>query len=43
MGQYDIEKIDIRGERPETVQKKFKMQDQFQQQLDWLNEIARQG
>lgn len=43
VGQYDMAKIDIRGEKPETVQKKFKLQDQVQQQLDWLNEIARQG
>jgi uncharacterized protein (DUF362 family) len=43
VGQYDMAKIDIRGERPETVQKKFKLQDQVQQQLDWLNDIARQG
>jgi uncharacterized protein (DUF362 family) len=43
VGQYDISKIDIRGEKPEAVAKKFKLQDQVQQQLDWLNEIARQG
>jgi uncharacterized protein (DUF362 family) len=43
VGQYDISKIDIRGEKPETVQRKFKLQDQVQQQLDWLNEIARQA
>jgi uncharacterized protein (DUF362 family) len=43
VGQFDIDKIDIRGEKPETVQRKFKLQDQVQQQLDWLNDIARQG
>jgi uncharacterized protein (DUF362 family) len=43
VGQYDIEKIDIRGERPEAVQHKFKLHDGVQQQLDWLNDIARNG
>ena len=43
IGQFDIEKIDIRGEKPESVQKKFKLQDQVQQQFDWLNDVARQG
>ncbi len=43
VGQFDISKIDIRGERPESVQKKFRLQDSVQQQLDWLNDIARQG
>jgi uncharacterized protein (DUF362 family) len=41
VGQYDISKIDIRGEKPETLARKFKLQDQVQQQLDWLNEIVR--
>ncbi len=43
VGQYDISRIDIRGERPETLARKFKLQDQAQQQLDWLNEISRQA
>jgi len=43
VGQYDIGKIEIRGEKPETVQRKFKLQDDVQQQLDWLNDIVRQG
>jgi uncharacterized protein (DUF362 family) len=43
VGQYDIAKIDIRGEKPETVQRKFKLQDGVQQQLDWLNDIVRPG
>ena len=43
VGQYDLEKIDIRGERPEAVQHKFKLHDGVQQQLDWLNDIVRQG
>ena len=41
VGQYDIEKIDIRGERPETVARKFKLRDNTQEQLDWLNAIVR--
>ena len=43
VGQYDIAKIDIRGEKPETVQRKFKLQADVQQQLDWLSDIVRQG
>jgi uncharacterized protein (DUF362 family) len=43
VGQYDIAKIDIRGEKPEAVQRKFKLQDAVEQQLDWLNDIVRQG
>jgi len=43
VGQYDLEKIDIRGENPEAVQHKFKLHDGVQQQLDWLNDIVRQG
>jgi uncharacterized protein (DUF362 family) len=42
-GQFDIGKIDIRGEKPETVQRKFKLSPSVQQQLDWLNAIVRQG
>jgi len=43
VGQYDIEKIDIRGEKPEAVERKFKLHPQVQQQLDWLNAVVRQG
>jgi uncharacterized protein (DUF362 family) len=43
VGQYDIEKIDIRGERPESVQRKFKLHPSVQQHVDWLNDIARQS
>jgi uncharacterized protein (DUF362 family) len=42
-GQYDIAKIDIRGEKPEAVQRKFKLNPNAQQHLDWLNDIVRQG
>jgi uncharacterized protein (DUF362 family) len=41
VGQYDLEKIDIRGEKPETVKRVFKMHDQVQQQLDWLRDLQR--
>jgi uncharacterized protein (DUF362 family) len=43
IGQFDIAKIDIRGEKPEAVQRKFKLHDRVQQQLDWLNDVVRQG
>jgi uncharacterized protein (DUF362 family) len=43
VGQYDIEKIDIRGEKPEAVKRKFKLANGVEQQLDWLNDIVRQG
>ncbi len=42
-GQYDMSKIEVRGEKPENVARKFKLHDQVQQQLDWLNNIVRQG
>jgi uncharacterized protein (DUF362 family) len=43
VGQYDLAKIEIRGERPETVKRKFKLADGVERQLDWLNDIVRQG
>ncbi|HUP03299.1 MAG TPA: DUF362 domain-containing protein [Bryobacteraceae bacterium] len=42
-GQFDIAKIDVRGEKPEALQRKFKLHPQVQQQLDWLNSIVQQG
>jgi uncharacterized protein (DUF362 family) len=38
-GQFDLAKIDIRGERPESVRRVFKLHDQIQQELDWLREM----
>ena len=43
VGQYDLTKIDVRGEKLETVAHKFKLQDQAEEQLDWLNDIERPG
>jgi hypothetical protein len=41
--QYDLDKIDVRGEKPATVHRKFKLTPSIQQQLDWLSDIARAG
>jgi uncharacterized protein (DUF362 family) len=41
VGQYDLAKIDIRGEKPESVKQVFKMHPQVQQQLDWLHDLQR--
>jgi uncharacterized protein (DUF362 family) len=43
VGQFDLSKIDIRGEKPETVKHVFKLHDGVEQQLDWLKDIVRQG
>ena len=43
VGQFDLSKIDIRGEKPDTVKRVFKLHDGVQQQLDWLKDIMRQG
>jgi uncharacterized protein (DUF362 family) len=40
-GQFDLAKIDIRGEKPESVRRVFKLHDQVQQQLDWLRDMQR--
>jgi uncharacterized protein (DUF362 family) len=40
-GQFDLAKIDIRGERPESVKRVFKLHDMVQQQLNWLLELQR--
>jgi uncharacterized protein (DUF362 family) len=40
-GQFDLAKIDIRGEKPESVRRVFKLHDAVQQQLDWLRDIQR--
>lgn len=40
-GQFDMAKIDIRGERPESVRRVFKLHDAVQQQLDWLRDLQR--
>lgn len=40
-GQFDLAKIDIRGEKPASVRRVFKLHDAIQQQLDWLLEMRR--
>jgi hypothetical protein len=39
----DLSKIDIRGEKPDTVKRVFKLHDGVQQQLDWLKDIMPPG
>jgi len=39
VGQFDLAKIDIRGEKPETVRRVFRLHDMVQQQLNWLRDI----
>ena len=41
VGQYDLSKIDIRGEKPETVKKTFKLHEGVQNQLEWLGSLVK--
>ena len=41
VGQYDLSKIDIRGEKPETVKKTFKLHQSANDQLQWLNTLMK--
>jgi uncharacterized protein (DUF362 family) len=41
VGQYDLSKIDIRGEKPEAVKKTFKLHQSANDQLQWLNTLAK--
>ena len=41
VGQFDLAKIDIRGEKPESVKRVFRLHDGVQNQLDWLHDITR--
>jgi hypothetical protein len=41
VGQYDISKIDIRGEKPEAVKKTFKLHQSSNIQLEWLNNLVK--
>ena len=43
VGQYDISKIDVRGEKPETLARQFKLRNNVEEQLDWLHDIVRPG
>ena len=39
LGQFDLSKIDIRGEKPESVRKTFKLHQNANFQLDWLSDL----
>jgi len=41
VGQYDLSKIDIRGEKPEAVKKTFKLHQSANDQLQWLNTLVK--
>ena len=41
LGQFDLSKIDIRGEKPESVKKIFKLHTNVNFQFDWLSDLKR--
>jgi uncharacterized protein (DUF362 family) len=41
VGQFDLAKIDIRGEKPESVKKTFKLHKSVDYQLQWLGDQAK--
>ena len=41
VGQYDLSKIDIRGEKPEAVKKTFRLHQSANDQLQWLNNLVK--
>jgi len=41
VGQYDLSKIDIRGEKPEAVKKTFKLHESANYQLGWLDNLMK--
>jgi hypothetical protein len=41
LGQFDLSKIDIRGEKPESVKKTFKLHTNVNFQLDWLSNLTK--
>jgi hypothetical protein len=41
VGQYDLSKIDIRGENPEAVKKTFKLHQSADYQLGWLDNLMK--
>jgi uncharacterized protein (DUF362 family) len=41
LGQYDLEKIDVRGPKPETVKRVYRLHDQVQDQLKWLGTLPK--
>ena len=38
LGQFDLSQIDIRGVKPESVKKTFKLNENANFQLDWLSD-----
>ena len=43
IGQFDIEKIDVLGPKPETVKRTYRLHDTVQQQLEWLHDLPKAG
>ena len=41
MGQYDLEKIDVRGPKPDSVKRVYRLHDQVQEQLKWLGALPK--
>ena len=41
VGQYDLSKIDIRGEKPESVKKTFRLHQTAGEQLEWLGDLVK--
>ena len=41
VGQFDLAKIDIRGEKPEAVKKTFKLHTTANYQLGWLGDLMK--
>jgi uncharacterized protein (DUF362 family) len=41
LGQFDLSKIDIRGEKPESVKRTFKLNQNANFQLDWLLDLKK--
>ena len=43
IGQFDLDKIDVLGPKPETVKRTYRLHDQVQQQLEWLHDLPKVG
>ena len=43
VGQFDLSKIDIRGEKPEAVKKTFRLHDGAEHQLEWLGDLVKKA
>jgi hypothetical protein len=40
IGQYDLAKIDVLGEKIESVRRKYKLHPNIQQELEWLKPVG---